>query len=174
MACGRGNLNLFLLIWVKVTCLFSNFELLLNLTLPPPHPTPKFLPYKLDMMVCMFFLCNFNVVTVALNGFQGTIIIKSPKKSPIFLRMIVLVFAMVCGVYICSVCLNQTNFGTTSKLLNVEINKRHCCDYEVDRSQTPYAHYPKPETFSRYTFNFSSAINLRSHLSLDLMLISSV
>ncbi|CAA3013364.1 nodulation h [Olea europaea subsp. europaea] len=80
---------------------------------------------------------------------KGTIIIKSPKKSPIFLRMIVLVFAMVCGVYICSVCLNQTNFGTTSKLLNVEINKRHCCDYEVDRSQTPYAHYPKPETFSR-------------------------
>ncbi|KAL2552057.1 P-loop containing nucleoside triphosphate hydrolase superfamily protein [Forsythia ovata] len=80
---------------------------------------------------------------------KGSIIIKSPKKPPNSLRMIVLVFAMVCGVFICLACLNQTNFGTSSKVLNVEINERHCRDYEVDRSQTPYVHYPKPETFSR-------------------------
>ncbi|CAA2987470.1 nodulation h, partial [Olea europaea subsp. europaea] len=80
---------------------------------------------------------------------KGSIIIKPSKKSPNLLRMIVLVFAMVCGVYICSVCLNQTKFGTSSKLLNVQINQRHCHDHEVDQSQTPHVHYPKPETFSR-------------------------
>ncbi|KAI3462761.1 hypothetical protein Pfo_019424 [Paulownia fortunei] len=80
---------------------------------------------------------------------KDTLIIKPPKKSPASLRMLVLVFAMVCGVYICSICLKQTNVHTSTKFLNVEVNQRHCPDSDIDRSQTPYLHYPKPTSFSR-------------------------
>ncbi|XP_073039490.1 uncharacterized protein [Primulina eburnea] len=80
---------------------------------------------------------------------KGNITVKSPKKSPASLRMIVLVFAVVCGVYICSVCLKQTNFLSQTKFLNIEINTRHCHTNGVDRSQTPQLYYPNPTTFSR-------------------------
>ncbi|KAL3341457.1 hypothetical protein AABB24_025816 [Solanum stoloniferum] len=80
---------------------------------------------------------------------KDALIIKPPKKSPALLRMIVIVFAMVCGVYICSTCLKQTNTETTRKLLNIEVIERPCHEYDTDRSQIPYLHYPKPKTFSR-------------------------
>ncbi|KAF2558794.1 hypothetical protein F2Q68_00013244 [Brassica cretica] len=51
-----------------------------------------------------------------------------------FLKMIVLVFAMVCGLYICSVCLKQFSVQT-SQLFRTRITTR--------------IHYPKPETFNR-------------------------
>ncbi|KAG8384398.1 hypothetical protein BUALT_Bualt04G0113900 [Buddleja alternifolia] len=63
--------------------------------------------------------------------------------------MLVIVFAMVCGIYMCSVCLKQTNVHRNTKFLNVEINRRHCHDLSIDKSQTPYLYYPKPTTFSR-------------------------
>ncbi|KAL3526765.1 hypothetical protein ACH5RR_011421 [Cinchona calisaya] len=80
---------------------------------------------------------------------KGDIIIKAPKKSPVLLRTIVLVFVMVCGVYICSICLKQTNSSTKTKFSNIEVVERHCHVYDIDRSQTPYLHYPKPKTFHR-------------------------
>ncbi|KAK4393314.1 hypothetical protein Sango_1802200 [Sesamum angolense] len=83
------------------------------------------------------------------NLFIEGLIIKPPKKSPASLRILVLVFAMVCGVYICSFCLNQTNVHPSSKFLNLEVNWRNCHDHSIDRSQIPYLHYPKPTTFSR-------------------------
>ncbi|CAN6868039.1 unnamed protein product [Brassica oleracea] len=49
--------------------------------------------------------------------------------------MIVLVFAMVCGLYICSVCLNQFSVQT-SQLVRTRITTR--------------IQYPKPETFNRF------------------------
>ncbi|KAL0658534.1 hypothetical protein Bca4012_079119 [Brassica carinata] len=49
--------------------------------------------------------------------------------------MIVLVFAMVCGLYICSVCLKQFSVQT-SQLVRTRITTR--------------IHYPKPETFNRF------------------------
>ncbi|KAL2522827.1 P-loop containing nucleoside triphosphate hydrolase superfamily protein [Forsythia ovata] len=80
---------------------------------------------------------------------KDTIIIKPSKKSPALLRMIVLVFVMACGVYICSICLKQTNISIASKFLNDETIERTHCDYGIDRSQTPYVLYPNPTTFSR-------------------------
>ncbi|KAL8528662.1 hypothetical protein ACS0TY_006202 [Phlomoides rotata] len=80
---------------------------------------------------------------------KDTLIIKTPKKSPASLRMLVLVFAMACGVYICSICLNQSNIHTSNKYLDVEVSRRLCHDNESDRSQTPYLHYPKPTSFNR-------------------------
>lgn len=80
---------------------------------------------------------------------KDSIIIKPPKKSPASLRMLVLMFAMACGVYICSVCLKQTNIHTSTKFLHVEVSQRDCHDNAIDRSQTPFLHYPKPTSFSR-------------------------
>ncbi|XP_042014998.1 nodulation protein H-like isoform X1 [Salvia splendens] len=80
---------------------------------------------------------------------KDSIIIKPPKKSPASLRMLVLVFAMACGIYICSVCLKQTSIHTSTKFHSVEVSQRHCHDSAIDRSQTPFLHYPKPTSFSR-------------------------
>lgn len=80
---------------------------------------------------------------------KDTIIIKPPKKSPVFLRMIVLIVAMVCSVFICSICLKQINTHTKSKFVNFKVIVRPCHDYAVDHSQIPFLHYPKPRTFCR-------------------------
>ncbi|CAN6878308.1 unnamed protein product [Brassica oleracea] len=66
---------------------------------------------------------------------SAEIVIKQPKRSHMFLKMIVLVFAMVCGLYICSVCLKQFSVQT-SQLFRTRITTR--------------IHYPKPETFNRF------------------------
>nr|GLL39048.1 uncharacterized protein LOC109188781 [Ipomoea trifida] len=80
---------------------------------------------------------------------KDTLIIRPPKKSPALLRMIVVVVAMVCGVYICTECLKQSNTDKENKILNLEVIERPCDELETDRSQIPYLHYPKPKTFSR-------------------------
>lgn len=80
---------------------------------------------------------------------QDTIIIKPPKKSPILLRMIVLGFAMVCGVYICSVCLKQISTHTKIKIEDIQVIERPSFDIEPRRMQVPVVHFPHPETFNR-------------------------
>ncbi|XP_057491777.1 uncharacterized protein LOC130777421 [Actinidia eriantha] len=80
---------------------------------------------------------------------KDTIIIKPPKKSQVLLRTIVLVFSMVCGLYICSICIQQPNTNMETKFLNIKVVERPCYDYGCDNSRVPYLHYPKPETFSR-------------------------
>ncbi|KAK4798973.1 hypothetical protein SAY86_024338 [Trapa natans] len=75
--------------------------------------------------------------------------IKSVKKSPLVLRMIVLVFSMVCGVYICSICLKQVGTQSAAGFLNVKLVDRPCPEPAVEPWEIPYLHYPKPKTFSR-------------------------
>ncbi|KAG8642597.1 uncharacterized protein LOC110627776 isoform X3 [Manihot esculenta] len=87
------------------------------------------------------YVCVFN---------KDTIIIKPPKKSPILLRMIVLGFAMVCGVYICSVCLKQISTHTKIKIEDIQVIERPSFDIEPRRMQVPVVHFPHPETFNRY------------------------
>lgn len=65
------------------------------------------------------------------------------------LRTVVLVFAMVFGVYMCSICLKQINTHTKVKFLNIEVIERRCHDSVINRSHIPYVHYPKPKTFNR-------------------------
>ena len=95
----------------------------------------------------MVFVVGIDIWTIF--ALQDGLIIKAPKKSPVLLRTIVLVFVMVCGVYICSVCLKQTNFSTKTEFLNIEVLDSYCHEYDIDRSETPYLHYPKPKTFRR-------------------------
>ncbi|KAI8017156.1 E3 ubiquitin-protein ligase RGLG2 [Camellia lanceoleosa] len=56
---------------------------------------------------------------------------------------------MVGGVCICSICIKQSNTHTKTEFLNIEVIERPYPDYDIDKSQISYLHYPKPETFSR-------------------------
>eukprot|EP00257_Ricinus_communis_P018136 XP_015576761.1 uncharacterized protein LOC8260596 isoform X1 [Ricinus communis] len=85
------------------------------------------------------YICLFN---------KDTVIIKAPKKSPILLRMIVLLIAMVCGVYICSVCLKQISTNSKIKIEDIQVIERPS-DNESTQMQIPIVHYPHPETFNR-------------------------
>ncbi|KAA8545889.1 hypothetical protein F0562_020660 [Nyssa sinensis] len=80
---------------------------------------------------------------------KDSLIIKAPKKSPVLLRMIVLTFAMACGVYICSICLKQLSTRTKAGFLNVQVVERPCELPNIEPWEKPYVHYPKPKTFSR-------------------------
>ncbi|XVE82771.1 hypothetical protein DITRI_Ditri16bG0032600 [Diplodiscus trichospermus] len=89
------------------------------------------------------YICLFN---------KDTLIIKHPKKSPFFLRTIVLLFAMVCGVYICTICLRQISTVTKIKFHKVQVIERPSPDSNIvkqSEAQIPTLHYPKPESFSR-------------------------
>ncbi|PON46856.1 P-loop containing nucleoside triphosphate hydrolase [Parasponia andersonii] len=78
---------------------------------------------------------------------KDTLVIKTPKKSPLILRMVVLLFAMVCGVYICLICLKQINPHTKAKFLNIKvIEHQKSCPFS---GQDLYMHYPQPRTFTR-------------------------
>ncbi|KAL8554461.1 hypothetical protein ACS0TY_002598 [Phlomoides rotata] len=63
--------------------------------------------------------------------------------------MLVVIFVMVCGVYICSVCLRQIGGRATGRLLSVQVGERPCEFAHVEPSEKPYVHFPKPKTFSR-------------------------
>ncbi|XP_027112454.1 uncharacterized protein LOC113762780 [Coffea eugenioides] len=84
-------------------------------------------------------LCFFN---------KDSLILKPPKKSTLLLRMVVLIFSMVCGVYICSICLRQISSRSTARLLSVEV-VRPCEPPDVEPSEKPFVHFPKPKTFRR-------------------------
>ncbi|KAL6982847.1 hypothetical protein U1Q18_016241, partial [Sarracenia purpurea var. burkii] len=81
-----------------------------------------------------------------------TLVIKAaPKRSPLALRMVVLLFTMICGVYICLFCLRQTSRGSKIKFLNVRVAEQPCLlpAAGTGKSETPYLHLPKPKTFNR-------------------------
>ncbi|KAA3479660.1 nodulation protein H-like [Gossypium australe] len=76
--------------------------------------------------------------------FQDTLIIKPPKKSPLFQRTIALWFAMLCGVYLYGTCLKHVGTFTMLKFQNIQLIQKPSLE-----AQIPTLHYPKPESFSR-------------------------
>ncbi|KAK6159364.1 hypothetical protein DH2020_006678 [Rehmannia glutinosa] len=80
---------------------------------------------------------------------KDSLIVKNPKKSPLALRMVVLIFVMVCGVYICSICLKQIGGRSTARFLSVQVVGKPCETTNIEPSEKPYVHFPKPKTFSR-------------------------
>ncbi|KAL9244180.1 hypothetical protein vseg_017983 [Gypsophila vaccaria] len=91
---------------------------------------------------------------------QDTTTIKSRKRSPLIMRMALVVMVMVSGVYICCtgrfsiinpvVVVVVDNSAHNLKFLtgnNVQTNIRHCP--LTNDAQSPFLHYPKPLTFSR-------------------------
>nr|GMC85426.1 P-loop containing nucleoside triphosphate hydrolase [Ipomoea batatas] len=82
---------------------------------------------------------------------KDALIIKPPKKSPLLLRMVVLSVAMLCGVYICSICLKQIGSHTNRPVIKIPaIGVENICEPpHIEPSERPYVHFPKPKTFSR-------------------------
>ncbi|XVF45169.1 hypothetical protein PTKIN_Ptkin02bG0183400 [Pterospermum kingtungense] len=80
---------------------------------------------------------------------KDSFILKSPKKSPLVLRMVVLLFVMVCGVYIFSICLRQISTSSTSEFLNIGVIQKPCPEPNIEPWEIPYVHYPNPKTYSR-------------------------
>ncbi|XP_042005409.1 uncharacterized protein LOC121754129 [Salvia splendens] len=80
---------------------------------------------------------------------KDSLIVKHPKKNSLVLRMLVLMFVMVCGVYICSVCLKQIGGHPTVRLLSYPMAERACDVADIEPSEKPYVHFPKPESFNR-------------------------
>ncbi|KNA12133.1 hypothetical protein SOVF_128680 isoform A [Spinacia oleracea] len=78
--------------------------------------------------------------------FKDAFVLKPPKMSSLTIKMIMLVIATVCGVYICSVCLKQISNQTKS---SIEVIGRPGIICETNNLNYPYLHYPQPETFSR-------------------------
>lgn len=85
-------------------------------------------------------------VRCVLRVLQDTFVLKLPKMSSMILRMIMLVIATVCGVYICSVCLKQISTQTKS---SIEVIGRLANISDTNNLKNLYLHYPQPETFSR-------------------------
>ncbi|CAA0827632.1 P-loop containing nucleoside triphosphate hydrolases superfamily protein [Striga hermonthica] len=66
--------------------------------------------------------------------------------------MVVLIFVMVCGVYICSLCLKQISVRSSSNgpLSSFQVATKPCEEAtDIEPSENPYVHFPKPKTFSR-------------------------
>ncbi|KAK7331091.1 hypothetical protein VNO77_25304 [Canavalia gladiata] len=84
-------------------------------------------------------MCFFN---------KDILVLKPQKKSPLLLRMSVLMFSMVCGVFICSVCLKQISTHARTRLLELqEIEKPSRSRLNI--IDIPYLHYPEPVSFNR-------------------------
>ncbi|XP_074583026.1 uncharacterized protein LOC141839227 [Curcuma longa] len=76
-------------------------------------------------------------------------VIKPPKKSHLALRMSVVSATMICGVYICLVCLKQIGNQSMPRVVKFEVTKESCSDPGISPSEISYVHYPRPATFSR-------------------------
>ncbi|KAL6572336.1 hypothetical protein OROMI_013294 [Orobanche minor] len=85
---------------------------------------------------------------------------KASKRSPLILRMVVLLFSMVCGLYVFSICIKQTNisFRQTDSMKIQPINRRNgpCRNTRIQEQDLPYVHFPKPQTFSSPNLIFLS------------------
>ncbi|XP_027361371.1 uncharacterized protein LOC113869306 isoform X2 [Abrus precatorius] len=81
--------------------------------------------------------------------YKDILVIKPPKKSPMLLRTAVVMFSMVCGIFIFSVCLKQISTQASTTFVDVKvINKPSQTRQKL--VNTPHLlHYPKPTSFSR-------------------------
>ncbi|WJX34820.1 hypothetical protein P8452_22895 [Trifolium repens] len=81
---------------------------------------------------------------------KDTLDIKSTKKFPLTLRLVISAIAVVCVIYICSICLELKGISTNSKLLGISVFKQPCPPPSaVEEWELPYLHYPEPKTYSR-------------------------
>ena len=99
--------------------------------------------------LCFFPLSNHVKYFLFFHLKQESFIIKPPKKSPLALRMVVLVAVMICGVYICSMCLKQIGNHGVPRIIMIELAELPCHDPGIPPSEIPYVHYPEPTTYSR-------------------------
>ena len=80
---------------------------------------------------------------------QSAFDFKAPKKSPHALRMVVLAMTMLCGVFICSMCMKQLRSENWSRIVKIEVAEQPCNKSAVPPSEVQFVHYPQPMTYSR-------------------------
>ncbi|KAK4258749.1 hypothetical protein QN277_005162 [Acacia crassicarpa] len=80
---------------------------------------------------------------------KDVLLAKASKNSTLVGKMTVLVFAMVCGVYICSICLQQVSTPAKIGILDIKVVNKTCPEPNIETWEMPYVHYPKPKTYSR-------------------------
>ncbi|CAJ1972663.1 unnamed protein product [Sphenostylis stenocarpa] len=81
---------------------------------------------------------------------KDTMDIKCIKNFPSTLRLVVLVMAATCGLYICSVNLEKpTRVRVNTKLLEQKVINQSCHTSSVEEWEAPYLHYPQPKTYNR-------------------------
>ncbi|XP_019420521.1 PREDICTED: uncharacterized protein LOC109330702 isoform X2 [Lupinus angustifolius] len=76
--------------------------------------------------------------------YKDVLLVKPPKKSPMLLRTAVLMFSMICSVFIFLVCLKQISTHARTKFLELNV-----IDKPSQSIVIPYLHYPEPVSFSR-------------------------
>lgn len=74
---------------------------------------------------------------------------KTPKKSPLALRMVVFAMTMICGIFICSMCMKQLGSDSWSRIVKIEVVEQPCNKSVVPPSEVQFVHYPQPITYSR-------------------------
>jgi len=80
---------------------------------------------------------------------QDMLIVKPQKRSPLVSKMIVLLLIMICGVYICSVCLKQEGININPSLVKILQVEKPRSDPNISISEIPLVHYPEPTTYKR-------------------------
>ncbi|CAM8921894.1 unnamed protein product [Rhodiola kirilowii] len=80
---------------------------------------------------------------------KGILTVKIPKSSTLLLRTMVLLFAMACGVYMCTICLRQISSENETRIEDIQVIQMPSSKDCADLSGHPFSHYPKPETFNR-------------------------
>jgi len=81
---------------------------------------------------------------------QEILVMKPPKRSPLLLRTAVVMFSMVCGVFIFSACLKQISTQARTTFVDFKVIDNHSHG-RLKLMNTPHLlHYPKPLSFSRY------------------------
>ncbi|KAG5089590.1 hypothetical protein AAZX31_01G172100 [Glycine max] len=80
--------------------------------------------------------------------YKEILVMKPPKRSPMLLRTAVIIFSMVCGVFIFSVCLKQISTQARTTFMDFKVIDNHSQSI-LKLMNTHLLHYPKPSSFSR-------------------------
>ncbi|XP_020274966.1 uncharacterized protein LOC109849530 isoform X1 [Asparagus officinalis] len=82
---------------------------------------------------------------------MSTYSFKTSKWSPLPLRVVLLTFVMIFGVYVCSVYLKQISLQKypVDISFSSEKTKLSCNSHDIPPEEIPYVHFPQPKTFSR-------------------------
>ncbi|KAL9327670.1 hypothetical protein ACSQ67_002673 [Phaseolus vulgaris] len=81
--------------------------------------------------------------------YKEVLVMKPPKRSPMLLRTAVVMFSMVCGVFIFSACLKQISTQARTTFVDFKVIDNHA-QSRLKLMNTPHLlHYPKPASFSR-------------------------
>ncbi|XP_027908802.1 uncharacterized protein LOC114168247 [Vigna unguiculata] len=81
--------------------------------------------------------------------YKEILVMKPPKRSPLLLRTAVVMFSMVCGVFIFSACLKQISTQARTTFVDFKVIDNHSHG-RLKLMNTPHLlHYPKPLSFSR-------------------------